>query len=1071
MLSKLQMYCEALMESAWLGAAIVIPLYFNVSSSQTFEPDKVSVLIFFAILSGTACLLKRLTAEKQDRPTDCAGLPFRSLLRHPLVFLVLVLTAIYTLSAIFSITPAASWLGSYRRAQGTIAFYGYVILFLVVLSELRSQDQVKRLQYAFILASLPMAGYGILQYWGADSLPWGNPMGDRSAGSMGNPIFLGAYLVMVIPLTFGRLMEALRMLKAESGRKPGLVLAGTCGFALALQLLALIYTQSRGPILGLVAAIFICFFLVLVLRRTPGNKTSYFPVMAVGLGALAPAVFLVLIRGSLALSPKLGVVGLAVGVVCLAVAYCFLWRTGWGRSWLWLTWLVQAVVLLAIVAAVPANTLEKSLRGSPLHRLTQLSGNSVDVRRSLWVSGLIAIRSGSPDDLPDNLVDRFSILRPIVGYGPENTQFVASRYAVPDVVRVHTKETVDRLHNETIDDLISIGFAGAAAWLIVIGTAFYYALKCLGLCREEGRKVQFILFASMGSLAGFFLPWAIERYPLMGVGPIVGLLIGIIAFATWSGLGRTNPESRGDSPQILVLCILGSVIAHFVESAVGIAVTSTRVYLFILIAILGALSVRDLSRVEEPAKQRSSKAQKQFNSPVLAMTWLSCFVVMVLGYAFMLNRANESSALELFRQVWFTGYSGVQDKLPIPGPLILLLLTISCSLGLIYGEVSLRPVKIPSFPRTAMQAMGRMLAVWLVMAVLTSMFWTAADASIPSSLMNEAETRTTFFFVALLVLSYVLSRQWLRLDATRYSTAVPVRAQSLYFLVPAILIAFAAIHGFVLRPVWADVDCRLAGIFKKSGNLPAAIQSYDRASELAPHVAHYWTEKGLLQASAGGNSPAGLQDSIQSLQHALDLNPLDHSSRNTLAGIYQNAAERSSVAAVRNMQIQSARTLYESAVKLAPNYPDAYCGLGRCYFLLGDSRKAADLYAKSLSMNPYYARTHMYLGEMHFRQNNLELARQEFQMATRLERGNVSAWKNLGFVLALLGQKEEAIQIDLGILPRVPNDTELLCRLSALYFSLGDSSSGHSYARRAYEATPAAKRGTYEQFAADLQQR
>jgi tetratricopeptide (TPR) repeat protein len=101
----------------------------------------------------------------------------------------------------------------------------------------------------------------------------------------------------------------------------------------------------------------------------------------------------------------------------------------------------------------------------------------------------------------------------------------------------------------------------------------------------------------------------------------------------------------------------------------------------------------------------------------------------------------------------------------------------------------------------------------------------------------------------------------------------------------------------------------------------------------------------------------------------------------------------------------------------------------------------------------------------------LELARQDFQIAARLERGDVNAWKNLGFVLALLGQKEEAIRVNLKILPRVPNDTELLCRLSALYFSLGDSSSGHSYARRAYEATPAAKRGTYEQFAADLQPR
>jgi tetratricopeptide (TPR) repeat protein len=161
--------------------------------------------------------------------------------------------------------------------------------------------------------------------------------------------------------------------------------------------------------------------------------------------------------------------------------------------------------------------------------------------------------------------------------------------------------------------------------------------------------------------------------------------------------------------------------------------------------------------------------------------------------------------------------------------------------------------------------------------------------------------------------------------------------------------------------------------------------------------------------------------------------------------------------------------LYGAAIRLAPNYTEAYCGLGRCYFLLGDAQRAAELYEKSLKMNRHHARTHMYLGEMHFRQNNLEQALNDFKTASQLERGNVNARKNLGFLLALTGRKEEAIRVNLEILHHIPYDSELLCRLSALYFSLGDSTSGHTYARRAYEATPAANRGTYEQFAGDLQ--
>ncbi len=52
MFSKLQIYCEAIMEASWLAAAVIIPLFFNVSSSQTFEPDKAYVLTFLAIISG-----------------------------------------------------------------------------------------------------------------------------------------------------------------------------------------------------------------------------------------------------------------------------------------------------------------------------------------------------------------------------------------------------------------------------------------------------------------------------------------------------------------------------------------------------------------------------------------------------------------------------------------------------------------------------------------------------------------------------------------------------------------------------------------------------------------------------------------------------------------------------------------------------------------------------------------------------------------------------------------------------------------------------------------------------------
>jgi len=1062
MFSKLQIYCEAMMEASWLAAAVVIPLFFNVSSSQTFEPDKAFVLTFLAIISGAACVLKRLCGDRPQKADGASDLPFRSLLRNSLVFLVLALAAIYALSSLFSIAPLLSWMGQYKRAQGTLTFCSYVVLFLVVAGELRTAAQLKRLQHAVILTSLPVAGYGILQYFGADFLPWSNPMGDRSSGSMGNPIFLGAYLIMVMPLTFSRLVDGIGMIRLQFSRRAGLLLAGGCGLAFALQAFALLYTQSRGPVIGLAVAVYLCLFLLLALRRNPSDGRRMHPAIAIGAGILAPMLFVAIVYSASRLGARMALAGLALAIALLAVGYWAAWRTSWGRGWLWLTWLVQAIVFIAAFSAIPARAIADGLAGSPLARFTQLSGNSVDVRQALWQTGVEALRSGSPPAAADG----FRFLRPIIGYGPENTWLIADSYATPDLVRLHTREAVDRMHNETFENLIGIGVAGAAAWLLLLGAAFSCSFRLLGFSFSRGLKSPFLYFCMAGILAGVVLPLAFGRAYLLGIGIPAGLLAGAVAFAAWNGFRNLPIDTAAKNRQVFVLCVLGGIMAHQVETAFGIAVTSTRTYFFILLAILAALSVRDWSANEEPAKKRAAKTAKVPDPAALIPTLVCCFAVLVISWAFVLNRSNESSAVELFLQTWFSGPSGLKMPLPVPGSLLLLLLTIAGSVGLIRSDLPEQQAKDRSFLKTALRSSGVMLSVWLVVAFLAAVFWTADNETLRPT--ADAEARIVFFFIALFLLMLTIAWRMAVCDPGRYANAVPVRAPAKYCALLAMLAALIATHFLVLRPLRADAVHRIAGIYEKSAERTTAIDLYSRASELAPHVTSYWISKGLAQASTV--EPAGGWDaSIQSLRKALSLNPLDVNSNRTLASIYMNQAERSGEPDARSRQLREAIALYEAAIRLAPNHPEAYCGMGRCYFLLGDHQKASGLYEKSLQLNPYHARTHMFLGEMHFRMNKLELAYRDFTKAAKLDPGNLDARKNLGFILNMAGYKKEALRVNLRLLPRIPNDTVLLCRIAALYFSLGDSGSGHTYARRAYDATPAAQRGAYEQFVADLQ--
>ena len=60
MQSRLGAYCERILESGWLAAVIVVPLFFDVFSARVFEPDKLSLLRAIALLVAAAWLIRTL---------------------------------------------------------------------------------------------------------------------------------------------------------------------------------------------------------------------------------------------------------------------------------------------------------------------------------------------------------------------------------------------------------------------------------------------------------------------------------------------------------------------------------------------------------------------------------------------------------------------------------------------------------------------------------------------------------------------------------------------------------------------------------------------------------------------------------------------------------------------------------------------------------------------------------------------------------------------------------------------------------------------------------------------------
>ncbi len=294
MSTRLALFFDRVVEGGWLAALVVAPLFFNLLSSRTFEPDKAALVraIVFVMLAAWVAASLLL-----PRPTDATAKAGLSLPR-PLIWVVAALGIILFLSAVQGLTPRVSLVGSFNRDQGVVTLVAYLALFILAAVRLHTREQLARIFDTIVLASLPVAVYAILQRIGADPVPWGGfgaAVTDRVIGTQGNATFLGGYLALAMLPTLYLLLQA----RAE--RKTTRLIV--YGVTLALQVIGLLLSDSRGAALGLAAGL-----VVWGLARAAVVGNRRFAGTVVGLG-IAGAVLLVVINlagGTLAGVPIIG---------------------------------------------------------------------------------------------------------------------------------------------------------------------------------------------------------------------------------------------------------------------------------------------------------------------------------------------------------------------------------------------------------------------------------------------------------------------------------------------------------------------------------------------------------------------------------------------------------------------------------------------------------------------------------------------------------------------------------------------------------------------------------------------
>lgn len=184
---------------------------------------------------------------------------------HP-AFIVFLLVLVST--TVLSAAPVVSLFGNYFRHEGLVTWLAYVAIFIAAATHSAEEEIEHRLKVGLLIA-LPITIYALVQFLGWDFVPLSGARLNRSSASLGNPTYLGAYLVMIFPLS-------LSFALIDRSRARYLY-----GLVSILSALALIFTYSRAAWLGVAVGA-----ALLAVRIRRGERRDWFLVA----GSLAIAL-------------------------------------------------------------------------------------------------------------------------------------------------------------------------------------------------------------------------------------------------------------------------------------------------------------------------------------------------------------------------------------------------------------------------------------------------------------------------------------------------------------------------------------------------------------------------------------------------------------------------------------------------------------------------------------------------------------------------------------------------------------------------------------------------------------
>jgi O-antigen ligase len=257
----------------WISIIFIfagIPLIINPTALDYWYKPKVDSLYCLIIIIFSAGLLKSIIFKK-------SFIFKKTFLLVPLCFYIFSVI----ISTVFSAFPEMSIKGDSWRYEGIFTLLSYVSLVFIFSSVVKTEQDFHYLIKSLLFSTFLISLYAIIQYAGFNPtehfIPGIRQAEHRVGSTIGNPNFLGKFLVLVLPLYIAYFVCS------DSNIKRFFFAAG-----FVFSFLALILTFTRGSWLGFCSSMFLLFIILggeLVSGRVKKNIAVVMIALVVFIGA------------------------------------------------------------------------------------------------------------------------------------------------------------------------------------------------------------------------------------------------------------------------------------------------------------------------------------------------------------------------------------------------------------------------------------------------------------------------------------------------------------------------------------------------------------------------------------------------------------------------------------------------------------------------------------------------------------------------------------------------------------------------------------------------------------------